>query len=103
VSKWQGEQHHFVSIISFLPVVVPIEVGRGFDERWGTSPTEVGHGFDRRWGTASTPVGHPMMSAPCQTDQSISDAGGSAMVPAACGWFTVCSQRFSISSILCRT
>ena len=46
VSKWQGEQHHFVSIISFRPVAVPIEVGRDFDERWGTTPTEVGHRFD---------------------------------------------------------
>jgi hypothetical protein len=64
VSKWQGEQHHFVSIISFPPGRIPIEVGRDFDKRWGAITTQVGHGFDGKRGTVPTPVGHPMNECP---------------------------------------
>ena len=99
-----------IGIISFpssssrlcFGIRVPIEVGRDFDQRWGTVSTGNGAQFRTKWGAVSTKVGQPIR---CPTGgQSISGSDGSAGPTSVFGTeFAVCNQRFSISSILRRT
>ena len=99
-----------IGIISFpssssrlcFGIRVPIEVGRDFDQRWGTVSTGNGAQFRTKWGAVSTKVGQPIR---CPTGgQSIFGSDGSAGPTSVFGTeFAVCNQRFSISSILRRT